>query len=231
MTAVNSAAPAKHVDSVIVTLHAAWGRCDQKIQDVLAVLLSARPDIVWREPTPTRTRLDGFVGLWIADAHTDVSGLQSKWPNVSLDEARLFWANEESGVPRSVHVVADTGASQVISTPADRADVADPVPLSAAGNRPATRWAVFWEDENPQTGQWIQTNLGAPAGSDVWTCRRSREQVITLRDARRYGLEAHHSVPEPGRKPLTVFQYFRGTELVFWQLQPFAKPSAKRSKT
>jgi hypothetical protein len=89
--------------------------------------------------------------------------------------------------------------------------------LVAAGGR--TRWAAFWEPAGGPPPTWL-----GPLGADGQSphsepFHAATVSVLTLRasDRRRYGL-AHLGTASERNLRLTTYR--RGTDLVFWRLEP-----------
>lgn len=172
----------------------AYGRVDRPVHQVLAELLEHQPQIIWREPVPTRRRLDGFIGLWCGEWDR----FAQNHPQAALDEARLFWWGD--GQP--------AGTLHLVNAFYGQADCSQ------------TRWAAFWESADP-SGQppWLdQETLGQPNATEtlaVDSCKKEPVLTMAERDRNRYGLKA---VCHPTDTALQICKYFCGTELVFWRL-------------
>jgi len=73
-----------------VSLRVAYGVLPQAtVAGAARQLLATAPTIVWCEPTPARTRLQHFPGLWTGSLDGLGKHLEGE---TSLDEARFFWA-------------------------------------------------------------------------------------------------------------------------------------------
>ena len=189
-------------------VHARAGGMNAPVQDMVKELLNHQPQIVWREPVPTRDRIadPSFMGLW-SPTLSDPSATLANCLDSSLDEARLYWPASDSVPPVVVHIVSQSYGSK---------------------NCVTSRWAMFWIDL-PVAPEWL-SNWVAPQGSQVqaaqWNCWSEPDQVLTLRDRRRYGLP--REVIAEGCDKLNVTKYYCDQDLVLWRLERIL---AKQSPT
>ena len=118
-----------------VTLAAQRGCLDQPVHEVASELCAHRPEIVWREPVPTRKRLERFAGLWSPTLESQ-AGLPD--PVVRLDEAKLFWSPTDSSPWIVVHLVSGVYGSDT----AGKARCA--VFWDGNGSSPLPDWLNAW---------------------------------------------------------------------------------------